>query len=806
MGQALGAAAGAAGGSAGDDGPSFLGGLFGVGGGEGGITNFASVISSPGPQMLLQLGMSFLARRKQKKEEERRLREGIEIRGSSSVDYAQKVLGRRLVETGSVVLKGTVPIKYSGVGWVSYHEVTAWAIAGRGGVGGVREIWLDEDRYRFPEDFEKYDFNSYDPSTRTAANLQRYAIKNNTEYIQGSQWADLDKWGYRGGADGNEPPSFLVTVYDGTQTEADPGLVLRGNPHLQDWSADHIGRNVVYTVMEFNRYKANVSLWDKRKFPKRISVVLDGDKVPTSEANQAVPANWEFTRNPAYLAPYIHWELPQNVDIDEAPIDWTRTKASADICAEVLSVPEATVKGSKLEDNREKRAIAGTPVKETMPRLRDYREIVPASPVAMFDGWQKEGTTAPNFVSFRVYEAENGQQTAELVSNIEISEYAARNMDVRFNRITVDASTTPPTSTTVELMVLSLGGMSTVEDDGSNKKTIWTSAAGSPADISVIPTDVNVFAEFRLLPEGSTSVGGYFEQERWNCDIAAKGSATPANLIEMAEFACDGEYFKSNGEWALDVFHAEADSGVELVDGMLAARPVLETSEQLSSRFTSLSAAWWDPNQNWKRTETPEHESPALITLEGRKLPSIDIALEAVTSFAQAWRLVLRQALREEMQEQLVLKLFHDGLRIRHGTNFKYKSEDLGISAFKRFRADEVSIGRGNVPVSVIAREEDVRIYRTPGPDEYPTYDSQGSLIVPEPPPFPCESLVATGITEAIELEIGLPDTYEEIEIWTSESATGRTLRGSSTRPPAPTRCAWTTRREPSDGSGYATT
>ena len=63
------------------------------------------------------------------------------------------------------------------------------------------------------------------------------------------------------------------------------------------------------------------------------------------------------------------------------------------------------------------------------------------------------------------------------------------------------------------------------------------------------------------------------------------------------------------------------------MDEMLASRATLIAGENLSSRFTSIAAAYIAPNENWKRVFTPEYESSTLLSKEGRALPRLDIDL-----------------------------------------------------------------------------------------------------------------------------------------------------------------------------------
>ena len=615
MGQAIGAAAG---GAASAGGGSFLGTLFGAGGG------FSSFLAGPGPGMILQIGLSLLARRKRKKEEERRIREGIEITGSPSIDFAPIVLGRRQVEQGVVVLKGNVVVNAGGRGWFQYTEVQAWAAAGRGGIGGIKSVWLDEDEYVVDagngiggtgSDFVLYDPSSVPNAPTAPRNQWRYAIVEFPTYGESgkSEWANNRKWGYRSGAGAaaNEAPGFELTVYDGSQTAADPGLVAKGS-ELHDWDRDFIGRNFAYTVMVFTRHGQNLSLWDKRGFPK-IRVVLEGDKVPLTKAVQNTPASWTFSRNPAYLATYAHFELPVGTSIDaNTPIDWTRVAAAATTADQTLTIPAGTIKGVAQSNTTEK---------------------------------------------------------------------------------------------------------------------------------------------------------------RYSADVVVQGSATPAEIISQLELACDGDYLKVDGSWALDIPTSEADSGIELVDEMLASRATLIAGENLSSRFTSIAAAYIAPNENWKRVFTPEYESSTLLSKEGRALPRQDIALDAVTSPTQAWRLLLRQAYREEMQEQISIEGFHDLLRIRRGVNFKYKSDNLGISSFKRFVAENVSTESGSSPVVIVAREEDrARVYADPAIDDYPVY-TDDQLVLPDTPPFPVQAMTARGVSGGIQLAITMPDIPGRIEIYDSPTS-----------------------------------
>ena len=615
MGQAIGAAAG---GAASAGGGSFLGTLFGAGGG------FSSFLAGPGPGMILQIGLSLLARRKRKKEEERRIREGIEITGSPSIDFAPIVLGRRQVEQGVVVLKGNVVVNAGGRGWFQYTEVQAWAAAGRGGIGGIKSVWLDEDEYVVDagngiggtgSDFVLYDPSSVPNAPTAPRNQWRYAIVEFPTYGESgkSEWANNRKWGYRSGAGAaaNEAPGFELTVYDGSQTAADPGLVAKGS-ELHDWDRDFIGRNFAYTVMVFTRHGQNLSLWDKRGFPK-IRVVLEGDKVPLTKAVQNTPASWTFSRNPAYLATYAHFELPVGTSIDaNTPIDWTRVAAAATTADQTLTIPAGTIKGVAQSNTTEK---------------------------------------------------------------------------------------------------------------------------------------------------------------RYNADVVVQGSATPAEIISQLELACDGDYLKVDGSWALEIPTSEADSGIELVDEMLASRATLIAGENLSSRFTSIAAAYIAPNENWKRVFTPEYESSTLLSKEGRALPRQDIALDAVTSPTQAWRLLLRQAYREEMQEQISIEGFHDLLRIRRGVNFKYKSDNLGISSFKRFVAENVSTESGSSPVVIVAREEDrARVYADPAIGDYPVY-TDDQLVLPDTPPFPVQAMTARGVSGGIQLAITMPDIPGRIEIYDSPTS-----------------------------------
>ena len=132
-------------------------------------------------------------------------------------------------------------------------------------------------------------------------------------------------------------------------------------------------------------------------------------------------------------------------------------------------------------------------------------------------------------------------------------------------------------------------------------------------------------AELSLIPEGATT-GRYIAEKRYRADVVVQGSATPAEIISQIELASDSDYLKVDGSWALDIPTSEADSGIELVDEMLASRATLIAGENLSSRFTSIAAAYIAPNENWKRVFTPEYESSTLLSKEGRALPRQDIA------------------------------------------------------------------------------------------------------------------------------------------------------------------------------------
>ena len=277
-------------------------------------------------------------------------------------------------------------------------------------------------------------------------------------------------------------------------------------------------------------------------------------------------------------------------------------------------------------------------------------------------------------------------------------------------------------------------------------------------------------AELSLVPEGATT-GRYIAEKRYRADVVVQGSATPAEIISQIELASDSDYLKVDGSWALDIPTSEADSGIELVDEMLASRATLIAGENLSSRFTSIAAAYIAPNENWKRVFTPEYESSTLLSKEGRALPRQDIALDAVTSPTQAYRLLLRQAYREEMQEQISIEGFHDLLRIRRGVNFKYKSDNLGISSFKRFVAENVSTESGSSPVVIVAREEDrARVYADPQLADYPVY-TDDTLVLPDTPPFPVQALVARAVPSGIELAITMPDIPGRIEIYDSPTS-----------------------------------
>ena len=142
-----------------------------------------------------------------------------------------------------------------------------------------------------------------------------------------------------------------------------------------------------------------------------------------------------------------------------------------------------------------------------------------------------------------------------------------------------------------------------------------------------------------------------------------------------------------------------------------------------------------------------------------------------MTSPTQAYRLLLRQAYREEMQEQISIEGFHDLLRIRRGVNFKYKSDNLGISAFKRFVAENVSTESGSSPVVIVAREEDrTRVYADPAIGDYPVY-TDDQLVLPDTPPFPVQAMTARGVSGGIQLAITMPDIPGRIEIYDSPTS-----------------------------------
>ena len=123
------------------------------------------------------------------------------------------------------------------------------------------------------------------------------------------------------------------------------------------------------------------------------------------------------------------------------------------------------------------------------------------------------------------------------------------------------------------------------------------------------------------------------------------------------------------------------------------------------------------------------------------------------------------------MQEQISIEGFHDLLRIRRGVNFKYKSDNLGISSFKRFVAENVSTESGSSPVVIVAREEDrARVYADPAIDDYPVY-ADDTLVLPDTPPFPVQALVARAVPSGIELAITMPDIPGRIEIYDSPTS-----------------------------------
>ena len=703
--------------------------------------------------LLLDVGLGQLQKRERKRQEQRRQKAGVEITGSPSLDYSNIVIGTRLVEAGTVVGKGKWTIEgHSNTGHYAYVETVCWAVTGRGGAGGIKEIWLDGDRYRYPDDFENADYSH--------ENFTGEDVPDNLKGIRkqiNKDKNDAGKWSYN--KDGAEPPAFLVTVYDGTQTTADPLLVHIGDQY-NHWDEDYVGRQCVYTVMEFHRHKAAFQLWSQRGFPK-IRVVMDGDKMPTTKAqaeSKNPAADWEFSRNPVLEALYAGTELVDHPFLPAATRgDWADTLKYAAQCDELVARPLASTGDGNTPQAIDRVSFTGQPLLVTTGQR--YAEFAPSSTTQVPEAdWTTAAGTA-SLQSVRLYL--NGQ--VELVLDQELTPYARRNKQITFAWI-ASISGDPPAVKTVQIEA-ELESYGTVTREGTSPNYSYRhSWEGEPHtdDWLTLGAATSVTVGIGLVPEDEQEANVQNAPEkRYEASVIVQGSATPAQIIEQLEFACDGDYGVKDGLWAMRL-PEEDDSGVVVDEYQLPAKAGLSSCDPISERFTEIAGAFVDRNRNWKRALTPPLAPAGLEAIEGRKLPRLEVDLSAVTSLTQAWRLIWRIALRQYNQETLELPMLDDGLELRYGVNFKFESATLGIAAPKRFVVESMAIGRSEYPVVIRAREDSKLAYRLPLLTQYPVYNREGALTTNYNDPFPVGNLKAKGIIGGIEVSWQNPDALDE--------------------------------------------
>ena len=738
-----------------------------------------SFAATYGPQIAIVAAQYWYARAQRKKLERERDLQGISIRRSPTVDYANIVFGERLLEVGTRAWSNAISPPLGSKVQPTYSEVIAWMNSGRSGIGGMTGMYLNDRKFDFdandttqPNDFREVTIggigptDSDEPRNRT---IKRWIFKD--EATADKAWTS-DENRTTAGAVSNqtggywEPTAtlqqtqlhpFMFQVYEGDQQAADAvNLALWTN----GYNNRQIGKGVFYTTIDLNKsaIQQSSAIPDIRILVKGYNCYDPRD----TEQKEDDPATWKWTDNPVLHAAYVHSEFIMGGDTSK--VDWERVKTFASYCDDM--VPFRATSDSSTRPDALPRDVGASFVDQPtetgniLTADLTYEFNAPSDEGSIDADWLPSGVSG-RFVSAKIDFRDGERNTQPRIEFVFTTNQIVEDTldDMRFsfkwgpNDIDFYVDTW------------------TVAADGSN----WKYTPSSSRRWGTSSTSLHE----NLDSTSSVTVSVYVPQDagrekRYRADVAVLGSASPADILEQLKLAVDGDYVKyhDTGKWALEPASPDASS-VVVDEKKLADYPSHVSSDDVSERFTEIVGAYVDAANNWQRAETPPARSQALIDREGGRLPREEISFDACVRFPQVWRLLQRQLKRQEMQETITLPMFWDGLEIAFGVRFDFASRLLSIDAAKKFRTERLSLGNDGYPITIGAREDADYIYDGVDLQDYPGYTYEGELEVPDLAPPAVGSLTATGIVEAIKLDWTAPAFGEigNVEIYDSDTA-----------------------------------
>ena len=690
--------------------------------------------------------------RHQRKVLERLANQGLAASYSGSVDYSSIVLGERMIDIGTRVWSNSGPdSKY-------ITEVVALMNQGRGGIEGVTKVFIDNEEYVYPDDFEQ--------------SGDRWRLKEMS--APNSPW--------RG-------DNLLLKFYYGDQTTAD-SVLNNSNLRTGAYKSTNIGKGIVYVVRELLAETVKTEGNPDLRYQIRGYKCHDPRVAGSSYGD---PTKWVWTDNPVIQAAYVQTEFV-NDGTDER-VDWAKVAEYANYCDELVefnpySDDEAIrqigvhqINQIPTETGAEFDAV---PVVESGVYLeRDDQDTRLVSFTAgstdgtILAGWLTEGTGRMTRVTLR---AKSLAATVTLTTDKLTSEILDK-MRLKFER-TITTNTF-----TIDVPIADWGDPETTQDAQGNNLYTYTPAFKNRVvqgqrlnNYQVL--DDEFFNDIVRTNDANTrtnatTVSLYVAspsalEKRFRSDVYVPGNTAPAEILNQLEISCDGNYIKfhDTGKWALEPA-MPGTSTLEVEEKNLAQYPSLVSSDEANERFTEIAAAYVDKGKQWKRTETPPLKSPALKGREGRDLPREEIAMDAVVRFSQCWRLLVRQANRQFMQETITLGMYWDGLELIYGTRFDFASPLLSIDSAKKFRAERINVTGDDVPVVVEAREDADWIYEDIGWQDYPYFDEDDVLVLPRQEGPALGSLTATGEVRSIRLDWTAPAFGEigNVQVHSSDAA-----------------------------------
>ena len=716
--------------------------------------------------------------RHQRKKLEKLANQGLAASYSGSVDYSSIVFGERMLEHGTRVWSNSGPDSRYVV------EVIALMNQGRGGIEGITKVFLDEEEYAFPDDFEQL------PRTGRPGQTQNWwRPKQVNSTANGNRW--------------NKDDNFLFRFHLGDQTRADEALVVGNDTGNAAYSATRIGKGIVYVIPA---YRNNVNVlghgipdtrWQIKGY-KCYDPRVAGASF--SETNK-----WIWSDNPVVQAAFVQTEFI-NGGSDER-VDWDRVREFAEYCDEEVEFnPYSDDENHRHEGvhvisqipTEDGASYNATPSIVSGSRMRDPDQTGAGAQTRYIDDRLASFTPAPGDGDLEDDWLSDG--TGEIVKVTLMAESLDMTLVLTTDKLTSDklgymrlkferTIGSPSQDYTIDVPILSWGDPVESTDNGGPagaERTIYTY---TPKHKEIIQQR-NLLGNYRALDNeffhdmvrtnpAKVKVTLYVPspsalEKRYRSDIVLPGNSSPADFFEQLALSCDGNYlrYQDNGKWALEP-SSPGSSTLEIKEANLGQYPAFVSHDELSERFTEIAGAYVDRKKGWKRTETPPLKSPSLRQRERTDLPRQEVAYDAVVRFSQVWRLLYRQAARQEMQETISLGMYWDGLELIYGTRFDFKSEMLSIDALKKFRVERVSLTSEDVPIVVEAREDADWIYDPVGWEEYPYYTEDDALVVPYREGPPLGSLTATGIVEAIKLDWTSPAFGEigNVEIYDSDTA-----------------------------------